>query len=87
MSVLCEHVSVPGQEIELAEFRTLRLPWAAPFLTTTSTSLLPGGQAWGPQGPAAALVGAELDLPWLPPGWVVPGLEFWRNEGAWPDRE
>jgi hypothetical protein len=58
-----------------------------PLTANLLRSLLPGGQAWGPQGPAAALVGAELDLPWLPPGWVVPGLEFWRNEGAWPDRE
>ena len=44
---------------------------------------LPGRDAEALFSPAAALIGSELDLPWLPPGWVVPGLETWRDAGAW----
>jgi len=58
-----------------------------PLTDALLRSLLPGGEVFGPQGPAAALIGAELDLPWLPPGWVIPGLEFWRDQGAWRERE
>ena len=58
-----------------------------PLTAALLRSMLPGGRALGPQGPAAALVGAELELPWLPPGWVIPGLEFWRDQGAWSDGE
>ncbi len=54
-----------------------------PLTQLLIAAVLPGGEAISPLGPAAALVGAEITLPWLPPGWEVPGLELWREAGAW----
>ena len=54
-----------------------------PLTWSVIKSCLPGEDADRPFSPAAALIGAELDLPWLPPGWGVPGLEMWRHAGAW----
>jgi YD repeat-containing protein len=54
-----------------------------PLTEALVRAVLPGGGGLGPLSPAAALVGAEITLPWLPPGWEVPGLESWRQAGAW----
>jgi YD repeat-containing protein len=45
-------------------------------------SLMPGGAPPGADSLAAAMIGAEVKLPWLPPGFEIPGLEYWRNQAA-----
>ena len=45
-------------------------------------SLMPGGEAPEANSLAAALIGAEVKLPWLPPGFEIPGLEYWRAQAA-----
>ena len=54
-----------------------------PLTMALIRSVLPGGTVMGPLGPAAAMVGVEIELPWLPPEWEIPGLESWRQAGAW----
>jgi YD repeat-containing protein len=56
-----------------------------PITMALLRSVLPGGDAPDALTPAAALIGAEIDLPWMPPGWVIPGLERWTLLGAWRD--
>ena len=86
------HFSVP-ESIDTADpplgpnREALPLGEEDPLTEALIRSLLPGGSAIGPQGPAAALIGSEIALPWLPPGWEVPGLESWRRLGAWSDDE
>ena len=65
------------------ELEAVPMAEADPLTWAVIRSCLPGQDADQPFSPAAALIGAELDLPWLPPGWVVPGLEVWRDAGAW----
>ena len=65
------------------ELEAIPMAEADPLTWAVIRSCLPGQDAERTFSPAASLIGAELDLPWLPPGWVVPGLEVWRDAGAW----
>ena len=57
-----------------------------PITEVMLKALLPGGDATGELTIAAALIEAELELPWLPPGLTIPGLEIWRDAGAWDEK-
>jgi len=57
-----------------------------PITEAMLEALLPGGDALGELTIAAALIEAELELPWLPPGLSIPGLEIWRDAGAWDEK-
>ena len=57
-----------------------------PITEAMMEALMPGGEAPGELSIAAALIEAEIELPWLPPGLTIPGLEIWRNAGAWANR-
>jgi len=63
------------------------LPLSAedPITEAMLKALLPGGAPPEALTIAAALIEAEIDLPWLPPGLTIPGLEIWRNLGAWSE--
>ena len=65
------------------ELEAIPMAQTDPLTWAVITSCLPGQDADQIFSPAAALIEAELDLPWLPPGWEVPGLELWRDAGAW----
>jgi YD repeat-containing protein len=41
--------------------------------------LLPGGEAPDTESIVGALLSREIELPWLPPDFPIPGLERWRS--------
>jgi hypothetical protein len=64
------------------------LPLASedPVTDAMLAAVIPGGEPPSGLTIAAALIEAEIDLPWLPPGLAIPGLEIWRKEGAWSEK-
>jgi hypothetical protein len=80
-------VGLDGSKPPLGPHREA-LPLAAedPVTDAMIAALIPGGEAPSTLSIATALIEDEIDLPWLPPGLSIPGLEIWRNAGAWSEK-
>jgi len=80
-------VGLDGSKPPLGPHReALPLVSEDPVTDAMITALISGGEPPSGLTIAAVLIEQEIELPWLPPGLAIPGLEIWRNAGAWSEK-